>query len=77
MGNWADPEGEPVFALEDDAEGAEGGRWDTLEQYRELAVQSMQTAMFVMQMDLPGVTQVRISLSRVALFFSPSPPCGV
>ena len=55
-----------MFALED---VAEGGRWDTLEQYRELAVQSMQTAMSVMQRDLPGVTQVRISLSRVALFF--------
>ena len=65
-GNRADPEGEPVFALEDIAEG---GRWDTLEQYHELAVQSMQTAMSVMQRDLPGVTQVRISLCRVALFF--------
>ena len=53
-GNWADPKGEPVFALEDVAEG--GGRWDTLEQYRELVVQSMQTAMSVMQRDLPGVT---------------------
>ena len=65
-GNRADPEGEPVFALED---VAEGGRWDTLEQYRQLAVQLMQTAMPVMQRDLPSVTQVRISLSRVALFF--------
>ena len=26
-----DPEGEPLFALED---AAEGGRWDTFEQYR-------------------------------------------
>jgi len=34
----ADPEGEPVFALED---VTEGGRWDTLEQYRQLAVQSL------------------------------------
>ena len=65
-GNRADPEGEPMFALED---VAEGGRWDTLEQCRQLAVQSMQTAMSVMQRDLPGVTQVRTSLSRVALFF--------
>ena len=59
-----------MFSLED---VAEGGRWDTLEQYRELAVQSMQTAMSVMQRDLPGVTQVRISLSRVALFFLRAP----
>ena len=59
-----------MFALEDIAEG---GRWDTLEQYRELVVQSMQTAMSVMQRDLPGVTQVRISLSRVALFYLRAP----
>ena len=59
-----------MFALED---VAEGGRWDTLEQYRELAVQSMQTAMSVMQRDLPSVTQVRISLCRVALFFLRAP----
>jgi len=70
-GNRADLEGEPVFALEDVAEG--GGRWDTLEQYRQLAVQSMQTAMSVMQRDLPGVTQVRTSLSRVMLFFLRAP----
>ena len=59
-----------MFALED---VAEGGRWDTLEQYRELAVQSMQTTMSVMQRDLPGVTQVRTSLSRVTLFFLRAP----
>ena len=29
-----DPEGEPLFALED---AAEGGRWDTFKQYRRLA----------------------------------------
>ncbi|XP_066337087.1 basal body protein 10-like [Miscanthus floridulus] len=50
----ADPEGEPVFALED---VAEGGRWDTLEEYRRLAVRSLQTAMTVMERDLPGVTR--------------------
>ena len=37
-GNRADPEGGPKFALEDITEG---GCWDTLEQYRQLAVQSM------------------------------------
>ena len=34
-----DPEGEPLFALEDAVEG--GGRWSSFEQYRRLAVQSL------------------------------------
>ena len=63
--NRADPDGEPVFALEDTAEG---GVWDTLEQYRQLAVQSLQTAMTIMGQDLPGVTRVSTFLSRAALF---------
>ena len=63
--NRADPEGEPVFALEDTAEG---GHWDTLEQYRQLAVQSLQTAMTILGQDLPGVTRVSTFLSRAALF---------
>ncbi|XP_066360887.1 uncharacterized protein [Miscanthus floridulus] len=49
-----DPEGEPIFALED---VAEGGRWDTLEQYRSLAERSLQTALSVVANDLPGVSQ--------------------
>ncbi|XP_066347806.1 uncharacterized protein [Miscanthus floridulus] len=49
-----DPEGEPIFALED---AAEGGRWDTLEQYRSLAERSLWTALSVMANDLPGVSQ--------------------
>ena len=68
--NRADPDGEPVFALEDTAEG---GHWDTLEQYRQLAVQSLQTAMTIMGQDLPGVTRVSTFPSRAALF-SPRAP---
>ncbi|XP_066323258.1 uncharacterized protein [Miscanthus floridulus] len=49
-----DPEGEPIFALED---VVEGGRWDTLEQYRSLAEWSLRTALSVMANDLPGVSQ--------------------
>jgi len=52
-----DPEGEPIFALEDTAEG---GRWDTLEQYRSLAERSLRTVLSVVANDLPGVLQVRI-----------------
>ena len=63
--NRADPDGEPVFALEDTAEG---GHWDTLEQYRQLAVRSLETAMTIMGRDLPGVTQVSTFLLRAALF---------
>ncbi|XP_066358546.1 uncharacterized protein [Miscanthus floridulus] len=48
------PEGEPIFALED---VAEGGRWDTLEQYRSLAEQSLRTALSVVANDLPGVSR--------------------
>jgi len=47
-----DPEGEPLFALED---AVEGGRWSSFEQYRRLAVQSLRTALSVMDHDLPGV----------------------
>ncbi|XP_066385534.1 uncharacterized protein [Miscanthus floridulus] len=57
----ADPEGEPVFALEDIAEG---GRWDTLEEYRQLAVRSLQTAMTVMGGDLPGVTRAELVTAK-------------
>ena len=47
------PEGEPLFALED---AAEGGRWGTFEQYRQLAERSLRTALSVVADDLPGVT---------------------
>jgi len=56
-----DPEGEPLFALED---AVEGGRWSSFEQYRRLAVQSLRTALSVMDDDLPGVAQVRVFFSR-------------
>ncbi|XP_066374782.1 uncharacterized protein [Miscanthus floridulus] len=49
-----DPEAEPLFALED---VAEGGRWDTFEQYRQLAERSLRTALSVVGDDLPGVAQ--------------------
>ncbi|XP_066384897.1 basal body protein 10-like [Miscanthus floridulus] len=49
-----DPEGEPIFALEDTAEG---GRWDTLEQYHSLAERSLRTALCVVANDLPRVSQ--------------------
>ncbi|XP_066375360.1 basal body protein 10-like [Miscanthus floridulus] len=49
-----DPEGEPIFALED---AVEGGRWDTLEQYHSLAERSLQTALSIMANDLLGVSQ--------------------
>ena len=61
-----DPEGEPLFALEDTAEG---GRWSTFEQYRELAERSLRTALSVVADELPGVAQVRVFLSRAMLFF--------
>ena len=47
-----DPEGEPLFALED---AAEGGHWSTFEQYRELAERSLRTALSVVADELPGV----------------------
>jgi len=61
-----DPEGEPIFALED---VAEGGRWDTLEQYRSLAERSLRTALSVVANDLPGVSQVRIPLFSCDVVF--------
>ena len=48
-----DPEGEPLFALKD---AAEGGHWGTFEQYRQLAERSLWTALSVVADDLPGVT---------------------
>ena len=45
-----DPEGEPLFTLED---AAEGGRWDTFEQYRQLAERSLWMALSVVADDLP------------------------
>ena len=62
-----DPEGEPLFALVD---AAEGGRWDTFEQYRQLAERSLQTAQSVVADELPGVAQVRAFFSRAMLSFS-------
>ena len=47
-----DPEGEPLFALED---AAEGGLWNTFEQYRQLAERSLRTALSVVADDLLGV----------------------
>ena len=47
-----DPEAGPLFALED---AAEGGRWDTFEQYRQLAEWSLRTALSVVANDLPRV----------------------
>ena len=62
-----DPEGEPLFALED---AAEGGRWGSFEQFRQLAERSLRTALSVVADDLPGVAQVRAFLSRaVSSFF--------
>ena len=51
-----DPEGEPLFALED---AVEGGRWNTFEQYRQLAERSLRTTLSVVADELPGVAQVR------------------
>ena len=64
-----DPEGWPLFALED---AVEGGRWSSFEQYRRLAVQSLRTALSVMDDDLPGVVQVRVLFSRAVLTCSES-----
>ena len=55
-----DPEAEPLFALED---AAEGGRWDTFEQYRRLAERSLRTTLSVVADDLSGVAQVRTFFS--------------
>ena len=62
-----DPEGEPLFALED---AAEGGRWDTFEQYRQLVERSLRTALSVVADELPGVAQVRAFFSHAVLSFS-------
>ena len=62
-----DPEGEPLFALEDVAEGR---RWDTFEQYRQLAERSLWTTLSVVADELPGVAQVRVFVSRTTLSFS-------
>ena len=61
-----DPEGEPLFALED---AAEGGRWGTFEQYRQLAERSLWTALSMVADELPGVAQVRVFLSHVTFPF--------
>ena len=55
------PEGEPLFALED---AAEGGRWSTFKQYHRLAERSLRTALSVMADDLPGIAQVRVFFSH-------------
>ncbi|XP_066382966.1 uncharacterized protein [Miscanthus floridulus] len=56
-----DPKGEPLFTLED---AAEGGRWDTFEQYRQLAEQSLQTALSVVADDLLGVAQDQLQRQK-------------
>ena len=61
-----DPKGEPLFALEDTAEG---GRWDTFKQYHCLVERSLRTALSVMGDDLPGVAQVRAFFSRAVSSF--------
>ena len=50
-----DPEGEPLFALEDTAEV---WRWGSFEQFHQLAERSLRTALSVVADDLPGVAQV-------------------
>ena len=61
-----DPKGEPLFALED---AAEGGRWDTFEQYRQLAKWSLRITLSIVADDLPGVAQVRAFFSHVVSSF--------
>ena len=61
-----DPEAEPLFALED---MAEGGHWDMFEQYRQLAERSLRTTLSVVANDLPGVTQVCAFFSHAVVFF--------
>ena len=65
--SWDDPKGEPLFALED---AAEGGRWGTFKQYRQLAERSLRTALPMVADDLPGVAQVRTFFSHAVLSFS-------
>ena len=62
-----------MFALKD---AAEGGRWDTFEQYRQLAERSLQMALSVVADDLPGVAQVRAFFSHVVSSCS-EPFCNV
>ena len=62
-----DPKGEPLFSLED---AAEGGRWASFEQFCRLAEQSLRTALSVVADDLPGVAQVHAFFSHAVLSFS-------
>ena len=62
-----DPKGEPLFALKD---AAEGGRWDTFEQYRQLAKWSLRITLSIVADDLPGVAQVRAFFSHLVSSFS-------
>ena len=67
---WQTPgvlQGEPLFALED---AAEGGRLGTFEQYHQLAERSLRTALSIMADDLPRVAQVRAFFSHVVSSFS-------
>jgi len=61
-----DPKAEPLFALED---AAEGERWYTFEQYRRLAERSLRTALSVVADDLPGVAQVCTFFPHAVVFF--------
>ncbi|XP_066373536.1 uncharacterized protein [Miscanthus floridulus] len=56
-----DPEGEPLFALKD---AVEGGRWDTFEQYRQLAERSLWMALSVVADDLPRVAQDKLQRQK-------------
>ena len=47
-----DPDWEPLFALED---VAEGGRWGSFEQFHQLAERSLRIVLSVVADDLPGV----------------------
>ena len=60
------PEGEPLFALED---VDEGGHWGSFEQYRQLAERLLRIALFVVADDLPRVAQVCAFLSRCCVVF--------
>ncbi|XP_066373844.1 uncharacterized protein [Miscanthus floridulus] len=60
--SYDDPKGEPLFALEDTAEGE---RWDTFEQYCQLAEQSLRTALSVVADDLPELQRQKGLLAGV------------
>ena len=62
-----DPEGEPLFALEDVDEGR---HWGSFEQFHQLAERSLWTALSVVADNLPGVAQVRAFFSCAVLSFS-------